>query len=125
MRVIETNVEPNGPDRIKITTVIDLSLGDDDGRQPAAIGEGPTGSAIPDEIVRVLIAEAPTHSLTADQLKRRLGGNPSTVNRQAWTLAANAPDLQHRLRGWVISPDRGLYALSEAARAVIKKGGRF
>jgi hypothetical protein len=74
--------------------------------------------------VRALIAGTPTHSLTADQLKRRLGGNPDTVNRQAWMLAANAPDLQHRLRGWVVSPERGVYALSEAARKAIKKGGR-
>lgn len=47
---------------------------------------------------------------------RDRGGNPRTVNRQAWTLSTNAPDLQIRLRGWVVSPERGHYALSPAAR---------
>lgn len=122
MRIVDTKVEPDGPDRLKITTIVDLAGDPVDGDQPAAIGEGPTGDAIPDEIVRLLISEVPTHSLTADQLKRRLGGNPATVNRQAWTLAANAPDLQRRLRGWVVNPERGVYALSDAARAAIKKG---
>ena len=37
-------------------------------------------------------------------------------DRQAWTLAANAPDLQRRLRGWVVKADRGRYALSPRAR---------
>lgn len=124
MRIIETKVEPAGPDRIKVVTLIDLA--DVSSRKKgAALGEGPTGSAIPDQIVRALIEEVPEHALTADQLKTRVGGNPATVNRQAWTLATNAPDLQHRLRGWVISPDRGVYALSEAARAVVKKGRRY
>jgi hypothetical protein len=47
---------------------------------------------------------------------RDRGGSPRTVNRQAWTLSKNALDLQIRLRGWVVSPERGHYALSPAAR---------
>jgi hypothetical protein len=125
MQIIDTRVEPDGPGRIKVTTRI--ALNDDprsEGGDALDLGEGPTGDAVPDKIVKELIREAPGHTLSADQLKRRLGGHPGTVNRQAWTLANNAPDLQRRLRGWVVSPDRGLYALSPAALEVIKKGGR-
>lgn len=125
MRVVDMKVEPYGPGQIKLTAVIDLTDADRHEEASSAIGEGPTGDAVPDKIVRALIGEVPTYSLTADQLKRRLGGNAGTVNRQAWTLAANAPDLQLRLRGWVVNPERGLYALSEAARKVIESGGRF
>lgn len=126
MKIIASTVEPDGPGRIKVTTTIELSTALPEGAPPSVvIGDGPSGDAIPDKIVRALIGEMPTHSLSADQLKRRLGGNPATVNRQAWTLAANAPDLQRRLRGWVVSPERGLYALSDAARAIIEQGRRY
>lgn len=83
---------------------------DDDG-----LGEGPTRDTVPDRIVLTLIAGAGT-SMAAAEIKAKVGGNPGTVNRQCWTLAGNEPDTPHRLRGWVVTPERGRYALSAAAR---------
>jgi hypothetical protein len=116
MRIVDTAVEPVARNRIRVITTIDLEPGDADlDPSGAALGEGPTGDAIPDRIVRCLIDRGPGSVKLAD-IHGVVGGNPGTVNRQAWTLANNAPDLQHRLRGWVVKADRGRYALSPAAR---------
>ena len=81
------------------------------------LGAGPTGEAVPDLIVRALIDNLPAPSMSlSEESERAVGRHPGTINRQAWTLAANAPDLQHRLRGWVTNPERGRYALTPAAR---------
>jgi hypothetical protein len=116
MRVVETKVEPLETGRFRITTIVEeeppLT-----GRKSSVprIGDGPTGEAVPDKIVKALIKHRP-RTLAVAEIQRELGGNPGTVNRQAWTLATNAPDLQIRLKGWVVSPERGHYALSPAAR---------
>jgi hypothetical protein len=55
------------------------------------------------------------HTLELSKIQEIVGGNRNTVNRQTWTLASNAPDLQQRLRGWVFSPERGRYALTSTA----------
>jgi len=116
MQVVDSSVEVLEGGRIRVTTILDespsMATG---GAGVAPIGEGPTGDAVPDKIVRTLIKHIPDSVAIAD-IQREVGGNPGTVNRQAWTLAANAPDLQIRLRGWVVSPERGHYALSAAAR---------
>lgn len=116
MRVVESKVEHLDAGRFRITTILE----EDASSVPAEaatseIGEGPTGDAVPDKIVRALIQHGPG-SLAVAEIQREVGGNPRTVNRQAWTLSTNAPDLQIRLRGWVVSPERGHYALSPAAR---------
>jgi hypothetical protein len=115
-RIIDSSVERLDSHRVRVTTTIEL--GADEGSEvvyPIDLGEGPTGDAIPDKIVRCLIDRGPG-SVTLAELQNHVGGNPSTVNRQAWTLASNAPDLQRRLRGWVMHVERGRYALSPAAR---------
>lgn len=112
MRVLESRVEAAGRGRLRVTTL----LGPEDEPEEVPLGEGPdTPGAIPDRIVRALI-DAHPEPLSLSQLQATVKGNRGTVNRQAWTLATNAPDLQLRLRGWVISVGRGLYALSPAAR---------
>jgi hypothetical protein len=116
VRVVESKVEHLDAGRFRITTILE----EDASSVPAEaatseIGEGPTGDAVPDKIVRALIQHGPG-SLAVAEIQREVGGNPRTVNRQAWTLSTNAPDLQIRLRGWVVSPERGHYALSPAAR---------
>jgi hypothetical protein len=111
--IIESRIEPAGPNRYRVIATIEIDPTD----AVAAlepIGEGPTGDAIPDHIVRYLIRQSPVSASLAE-IQAAVGGNARTVNRQAWTLANNAPDLQLRLRGWVTSPDRGRYALSTAA----------
>lgn len=115
MYLIDCSTESLGGDRVRIVTTLDLSTGE--GQVPApSLGEGPTGDAIPDRIVKCLIDHAPD-SVSLAEIRRYVGGNSATVGRQAWTLAENAPDLQHRLRGWVIKLERGQYALSlEAMR---------
>jgi len=113
VRVIETEVEVIAPSRIRVTTLIEL--GDETEEQSVVLGEGPTGDAVPDRIVRSLIRESPT-SMSLSEIQAEVGGNAATVSRQAWTLATNQPDLQIRLRGWVTSPERGRYVLTELAR---------
>ena len=115
MRVLATTVESAGPGQLRVITTIDLDPGTKPIPKEEQLGEGPTGDAIPDKIVRCLVAHTPA-SVTLAEIQKDVGGNPATVNRQAWTLASNAPDLQRRLRGWVVSPERGLYALSPQAR---------
>jgi hypothetical protein len=116
VRVVESKVEHLEAGRFRITTILEE---DPSSLQAEAatseIGEGPTGDAVPDKIVRTLIQHG-SRSLAVAEIQREVGGNPRTVNRQAWTLSTNAPDLQIRLRGWVVSPERGHYALSPAAR---------
>jgi hypothetical protein len=115
VRVMSTNIETIDVHRIRVTTVIDTSEQSSSNDEAAPkLGEGPTGTAIPDRIVKVLVDRAPG-SVAISEIQKALGGNPATVNRQAWTLANNAPDLQHRLRGWVVSDGRGRYALSVEA----------
>lgn len=112
MRVMSTEVEILDANRIRVTTVIDTSEPDSSKDRPGPnLGEGPTGNAIPDQIVKFLIERGPG-SVSISEIQDAVGGNPATVNRQAWTLANNAPDLQLRLRGWVVSDGRGRYALS-------------
>lgn len=121
MQIIESKIERLEAGRFRITTIVEDS-------PPAAgrnagnpqIGDGPTGGAVPDKIVKALIRRSP-HALTVAEIQQEVGGNPGTVNRQAWTLATNAPDLQIRLRGWVISPERGRYALSPAAHERLER----
>jgi len=116
MRVLETSVEPITATTVRVTSVIDISATEPAGDEGSAtaFGDGPTGDAVPDRIVRFLIERAPEDQSVAE-IQRAVGGNPGTVNRQAWTLATNAPDLQIRLRGWVRTPGRGLYGLTPAA----------
>jgi hypothetical protein len=115
MRILSTDVEVIDATRIRVVSVIDISEPDESIREPSStLGEGPTRQAIPDRIVRFLIERGPG-SVSISEIQRAIGGNPATINRQAWTLANNAPDLQHRLRGWVISDGRGRYALSVEA----------
>jgi hypothetical protein len=117
MQILESRVEPAGPGLIRVVTLIDTNEAEPGcGEADPNLGEGPTGSAIPDFIVRVLIENLSAPSMSLAEIQRVVGGNPGTVNRQAWTLATNAPDLQLRLRGWVTSPERGRYALTAAAR---------
>jgi len=112
MRVMSTEVEILDTNRIRVTSVIDTSEPDSSNHRVAPnLGEGPTGNAIPDQIVKFLIERGPG-SVSISEIQNAVGGNPATVNRQAWTLANNAPDLQLRLRGWVVSDGRGRYALS-------------
>ena len=114
--VLESRVEHAGPGRLRVVTTLatvadpGLGLTPDDG-----LGEGPTRETVPDRVVLALVAGGGT-SMAAAEIKTKVGGNPATVNRQCWTLAANAPDVPHRLRGWVVSPEHGRYALSASAR---------
>jgi len=113
MRILESRVEPAGPGQIRVITT--LGLNDDPRDGPSdGLGDGPSGAAVPDRIVLALIANDAA-SMSVSEIQANVGGNPATVNRQCWTLANNAPDLQHRLRGWVVSFERGRYALSAAA----------
>jgi hypothetical protein len=114
MAIVESWCEWESPGRLRVITVLDVATAevDDDG---AVIGEGPTGDAIPDRIVRALVECCP-EAMTPTELHDMIGGNRATINRQAWTLANNTPDLQRRLRGWVTSSERGRYTLSRAAR---------
>jgi hypothetical protein len=114
MRVIDTTVEVAGPDRLRVVTLIDTAP--DGGGDLGAIGEGPTGSAVPDAIVRALVRAHPS-SVSLKDLHHQLGYPTATINRQAWTLATNAPDLQRRLQGWVTRAGRGRYTLTPAAVA--------
>ena len=118
MKILETRVEPAGPGLIRVITLIDTNEAEPgrDGADPN-LGAGPTGTAVPDLIVRALIEALPAPSMSLADIQSVVGRNPGTVNRQAWTLATNAPDLQLRLRGWVTSPERGRYALTAAARS--------
>lgn len=109
---MSTEIEVIDANRIRVINVIDTSEPDNTNYEAGSnLGEGPTGMAIPDQIVKVLIERGPG-SVPISEIQKAVGGNPATVNRQAWTLANNAPDLQHRLRGWVVSDGRGRYALS-------------
>ncbi len=112
MKILETRVEPDGPGRIVVITRIEL---EESAETADEIGEGPTGEAVPDRIVRALIDNLPL-SLSLGEIQQAVGGNPGTVNRQAWTLANNASDLQLRLRGWVMHVERGRYALTPEAK---------
>ena len=118
MEVRDTHVEHIGPTVIRVTLVVDLAGQAQSGQ--ADIGEGPTGEAIPDKIVRYLIERDPEPATLRD-IQREVGGNAGTVSRQAWTLATNAPDLQRRLRGWVRRVGRGLYQLTSAAKSRVKE----
>jgi len=120
MRIVDTQMEQVGPGRIRIITMIEVRDGSDSARPLPQLGEGPTGNAIPDRIVRCLIDHGPG-SVSLAEIQRAVGGNPATVNRQAWTLATDAPDLQLRLRGWVMKADRGRYALTPAARGQVRQ----
>lgn len=120
MRVIETTYQPIGEGRSQLIVTFEEEHENLVDPSIPAIGGGPIQSrAIPDEIVHELITAGPPYSLTLSEIHHLIGGNPRTVNRQAWTLATNAPDLQIRLRGWVYSPERGRYALTpEAIRRI-------
>jgi len=121
MQVLETRIELGAPGQIVVTTVINIG---DEAETPiagGALGSGPSGEAIPDQIVQELISSSP-NALSLAELQQYVGGNPATVSRQAWTLATNAPDLQLRLKGWVESAGRGRYALSPAARRFLASG---
>ncbi len=120
MRVIESKVEHLEAGRFRIVTILEEGPSPVKCGVTTEIGEGPTGDAVPDKIVRALITHRP-RSFAMAEIQREVGGNPRTVNRQAWTLSTNAPDLQIRLRGWVVSPERGYYALSPAAREHLEK----
>ncbi|MHB8288686.1 MAG: hypothetical protein ACYDEY_05535 [Acidimicrobiales bacterium] len=121
MRIVDTRIEPAGDSRFVITTTV--AIDDDPDQSGVAIapplGAGPVGDAIPDLIVQALAARAP-EPLSLGEIHQVVGGNPGTINRQAWTLARNAPDLQQQLREWVVSPSRGQYGLSPAAIAHLR-----
>jgi hypothetical protein len=119
MRIVSTTIEALEFGRFRMISILEVdppnvTRSGNSSQHP--IGSGPIESgAIPDRIVHALIQAGPPYSMNLSDIQSVLGGNPRTVNRQAWTLASNAPDLQIRLRGWVFSPVRGKYALSEAA----------
>jgi len=131
--VLETRIEDAGPGQLRVITTLGIVADDGDaggsgggpggetgggtgpGQGDDGLGEGPTRDTVPDRIVLTLIAGGGT-SMAAADIKMKVGGNPGTVNRQCWTLAGNEPDTPHRLRGWVVTPERGRYALSAAAR---------
>lgn len=121
MRILETKVNSTEKGCFEITIIIEAEVSEYSRslEEPLCLPEGAFGPidsrAIPDEIVRELIQVGPPYSLSLPELHRRLNKNPATINRQAWTLATNQPDLQIRLRGWVHSPKRGRYALTCAA----------
>jgi len=118
MEVTDAHAEHIGPTTIRVTLLVDLTGQSQRGHSD--IGEGPTGRAVPDKIVKYLIERDPEPATLRD-IQHAIGGNAGTASRQAWTLATNAPDLQLRLRGWVRRVDRGLYQLTPAARARLKE----
>ena len=120
--VLESRIEEAGPGQLRLITTLAVVAEEEsvDGvRGPGSaddgLGDGPTRDTVPDRVVLALIACGGT-SQAAAEIKSKVGGNPATVNRQCWTLAGNQPDTPHRLRGWVVSPEHGRYALSAAAR---------
>lgn len=129
MQVLESRVEPAGPGQVRVITTLRVTGDEEDGGARAGtdkgvgvndgLGEGPTGDAIPDRIVRALISGG-GGSMAAAEIKAVVGGNPATVNRQCWTMANYEPDTPLRLRGWVVTPERGRYALSAAAQRRIQ-----
>jgi len=125
MKVVQNSIEKIGPQRYRLTTIIEGAITSLSSETTATatkveLGKGPAKvSTIPDRIVHALI-QAPDHSLTLSEIQNVVGGNKGTVNRQAWTLANNAPDLQIRLRGWVFSPERGRYSLTSDALRVVR-----
>jgi len=121
MRIVDTKIEPVSGTCFRLIVTFDDDQVTDAETTFPDIGGGPIRSrAIPDEIVHSLIASGFPYSLTLSEIHERVKGNPATINRQAWTLATNASDLQIRLRGWVYSPERGRYALTPAAIRVIE-----
>lgn len=133
MKILETSVTQTGEGLWRIVTLVAHELPATAGASKSAedlelsrggLGEGPTGHAVPDRIVRYLIEHARgPKGENMTRMRGAIGGNPGTVNRQAWTLATNAPDLQKRLRGWVQTVDRGQYALTPIARRRIAEAG--
>ncbi len=123
MYVVESKVESMELGRFRVTLILDAKDFDSE-ETSALLPEGASGPiqsrAIPDDIVHELIQAGRPYSLTLSELHKRIDGNPATINRQAWTLATNQPDLQIRLRGWVWSPERGRYALTGAAMRYIE-----
>ena len=121
MHVLEASIDPIEMGRFRLTLILgeDILESSEISRESSTLPEGASGPiqsrAIPDEIVHELIQAGPPYSLSLSELHERIGGNPATINRQAWTLATNQRDLQIRLRGWVCSPERGRYALTPAA----------
>jgi hypothetical protein len=123
MRVVETRYRLIGEGRSQLIVTFEEEHEKFVEAFAPEIGGGPIQSrAIPDEIVHALITVGPPYSLTLSEIHKLIGGNPRTINRQAWTLATNAPDLQIRLRGWVYSPERGRYSLTPAAIRHIEGG---
>jgi hypothetical protein len=118
VRIVTSSIEPLEAGRYRLSLILedDIPRGLSSEVSLSAIGSGPIQSgAIPDRIVHALIQAGPPYSLSLSQIQKVVGGNSGTVNRQARTLAKNAPDLQIRLRGWVFSPRRGEYSLTVAA----------
>ena len=114
--VLDSRVEEAGPGRLRVVTTLAVVAEAEQGTaHDDGLGDGPNRETVPDRVVLALIAGGGT-SMAAAEIKRKVGGNPATVNRQCWTLAANEADVPHRLRGWVVSPERGRYALSVPAR---------
>ena len=120
MKLVETSIEQVGPGRFRLTAILEEGIAASSieatrSESKVGLGGGPAMvPAVPDRIVHALI-QAPDYSLTVAEIQEIVGGNKGTVNRQAWTLANNAPDLQIRLRGWVFSPERGRYSLTAEA----------
>ena len=120
--VLECRVEEAGPGQLRLVTLLGIVpeeevKEDGDGPRPVddGLGEGPTRETVPDRIALALIAAGGT-SHAGFELKPRVGGNESTFYRQSRTIATNAPDTPKRLRGWVVSPEHGRYALDAAVR---------
>ena len=118
--VLMCRVDEAGPGQLRLVTLLGIVPEEQEGRRgprPAddGLGEGPTRKTVPDRITLALISAGGT-SRAGFELKPRVGGNESTFYRQCRTIATNAPDTPKRLRGWVVSPEHGRYALSAAAR---------
>jgi hypothetical protein len=55
---------------------------------------------------------APTQIVLATgSVRAVVGGNSGHRQPPSWTLASNAPHLQHRLRRWLVNVEQGRYAL--------------
>lgn len=124
MKVLETRSENVGPGLTKVTILLADTDPEDveNGETPSSdgLGEGPTRDAVTDHIVRALIDQRATLSLSGTEIIKATGDHPSTTYRQLRVMATNSPECPHRLRGWVRSFGPGRYGLTDAARRRLK-----
>jgi hypothetical protein len=119
MRILSSEVEEVGDGRIRITTVLERRDGDRQLDLPDELGSGPDRDTVPDRVVRFLIS-CGREGARLSEIQRAIGGNPSTANRQVWSLGNGSPDIPRRLRGWVEAKGDGRYSLSASARECLR-----